>query len=60
MSHPQPGGGGGQNHVHLWTAGDGRGLWTAGGRRSSGTGQTGDVQTILPQFNTVKYVRLIY
>lgn len=41
----QPGGGGGSYGVHLWTAGAGRGLWTAGGRRSAGPGQTGEAHT---------------
>lgn len=38
----QPGCGCRPYGVHLWTAGAGRGLWTAGGWRSAGPGQTGE------------------
>lgn len=38
----QPGGGCGQDHVHLWSAGAGRGVWSAGGWRSAGSGQKGE------------------
>ena len=38
---PQPGGGGGQNHVHLWSDWPRHDLWSAGGGRSPGPGQAG-------------------
>lgn len=38
---PQSGGGCGQDHVHLWADWDGRCLWSGGGGRSAGSGQTG-------------------
>ncbi|XP_070403500.1 2-iminobutanoate/2-iminopropanoate deaminase isoform X2 [Nothobranchius furzeri] len=41
---PQPGGGGGQNHVRLWSDRDGRSLWSAGGWRCAGAGPTGSRQ----------------
>uniref|UniRef100_A0A3Q3IV89 2-iminobutanoate/2-iminopropanoate deaminase n=1 Tax=Monopterus albus TaxID=43700 RepID=A0A3Q3IV89_MONAL len=56
----QSGSGCGQNHVHLRSAGAGRGLWSAGRWRSAGPGQTVVKTTVLladiNDFNSVNEV----